>query len=396
MKNTAARSPLRLLALTAALAAATLYLAQPILGPITRSFGLPTIRGGWLVSVTQAGYAAGLLLVLPLSDTMARRTLMVRLMGALAVALAAVAVAPSFGFLLVDTFGVGLLASLAQVAVPLGGAFAASLGMGEGQAITIVFGGLLTGILGARIVSGLITQVLGWRALFGMAAPTVAILALMLRRTLPLLPPESRLGYRAALASMGEMLARTRGIIWGLGTSGFLGIVFGAFWTSLTFRLEGPPWHLGPAAIGAFGIFGVAGVLGAPRAGRFIDRMGPGPVVGVALGIAAVGQALIGLFGGSILLLGLGIFVYDLGHQIAFVSNQVRVQSLVVGARFRLNSLLMTTVFLGMAGGSLLGTLIWPLGHVTGLAILLFTALALAAVCHRWALGPRASSRCPL
>lgn len=384
------RSALRLLAATAACAAATLYLAQPILALVAKSFGLPAIQGGIMVSSTQAGYAVGLLLVLPLSDAVRRRQLMLALLGALAAALALVALSSTFSMLLATSFAVGFFASVAQLAVPLAASFSA--GSGEAASIAIVFGGLLTGILGSRTLSGFIGQALGWRALYGIFAPIVAVLAIWLHRSLPPLPTQTLLRYRDALRSMARILIGTPGLLWGLTTAGCLGLAFGAFWTSLTFRLEAAPWHLHPAVIGLFGLLGVAGVLGAPRAGRFIDRLGPGIVVTVAIGIAVVGQALIGLAGGSLLPLALGIFIYDLGHQVAFVSNMVRVQALVPGARFRLNALLMTTVFVGMAVGSLVGTFLWPSGRVQGEALLLFAALLVGSLANRVAMATVAAA----
>ncbi len=379
------RGTLRLLAVTAAFAVATLYLAQPILALVAESFGLPVIRGGVMVSATQAGYAAGLLLVLPLSDAVPRRRLMLGLLGGLAAALAAVALSPTFPVLLVTSVAVGFFASVAQLAVPLAASFSA--GSGEAASIAIVFGGLLVGILGSRTLSGFIGQALGWRALYGIFAPLVAVLAIWLSHSLPPLPAQALLRYRDALRSMGRLLVSTPGLVWGLATAGCLGLAFGAFWTSLTFRLEAAPWHLHPAVIGLFGLLGMAGVLGAPRAGRFIDRLGPGIVVTVAIGIAIAGQAFIGLAGGSLLPLALGIFIYDLGHQVAFVSNMVRVQALVPGARFRLNALLMTTVFVGMAAGSLAGTFLWPSGRVEGEALLLFAALLVGSLGNRLAMA---------
>ena len=58
---------------------------------------------------------------------------------------------------------------------------------------------------------------------------------------------------------------------------------FGAFWITLTFHLEAPPFQYSSAVIGLFGVLGVAGAVAATLAGRLADRRGPRLAIGSGL-----------------------------------------------------------------------------------------------------------------
>ena len=66
-----------LFAVAGGVAVGNLYLAQPLLDLIARDLGASTASAGWLVTATQIGYAAGILLVVPLGDVRNRRHLVV-------------------------------------------------------------------------------------------------------------------------------------------------------------------------------------------------------------------------------------------------------------------------------------------------------------------------------
>ena len=67
-----------LFAVVSALTVANLYYHQPLLGEIARDFGASQQRAGYISTVTQVGYALGLLLFVPLGDVRERRGLFAR------------------------------------------------------------------------------------------------------------------------------------------------------------------------------------------------------------------------------------------------------------------------------------------------------------------------------
>src|SRR3954469_6476395 len=108
-------------ALAAGAAVGNLYWAQPLLALIGDDLHVSASTAGLLVTVTQLGYAAGILLIVPLGDVRDRRRLLVTVMGGAIAALVLCAVAPSFGVLLTAMAALGLTTVGGQILLPLAG-----------------------------------------------------------------------------------------------------------------------------------------------------------------------------------------------------------------------------------------------------------------------------------
>ena len=82
------RSLVTLIAVATGAVVANLYYAQPLLHLVARDFHSGSGLASLIITATQVGYAAGLLLVVPLGDLYVRRILVVRIFLVAAVALA--------------------------------------------------------------------------------------------------------------------------------------------------------------------------------------------------------------------------------------------------------------------------------------------------------------------
>ena len=105
-----------LLAAACGLIVANIYYAQPLIGPIAQSLGLPPQAG--IVTLSQAGYGAGLLFIVPLGDLVENRRLALFSIGFSAIALAAAAFAPSAAVFLVCAGAIGLGSVAVQILAP--------------------------------------------------------------------------------------------------------------------------------------------------------------------------------------------------------------------------------------------------------------------------------------
>src|ERR1700753_2260562 len=117
------RGILLLFALAAGVSVANIYCAQPLLDSMARELGFSHSSAGLIITVTQAGYALGLVFIVPLGDPLNRRRLVVRQLFYSALALVLVGCVRTRELLLVGLFFIGLLAVVVQVLV----AFAARL-----------------------------------------------------------------------------------------------------------------------------------------------------------------------------------------------------------------------------------------------------------------------------
>ncbi|WP_375196822.1 MFS transporter [Sphingobium sp.] len=348
-----------LFALTMAtgLAIANIYYNQPMLVLIARSLDARTIA--YVPMATQIGYAVGLFLIVPFGDIANRKPMIIGQFLFLAMALLLAGIAPSAAFLVAASVLIGLAASVAQQLVPL----AAHLSPPEKRGATVgtVMSGLLIGILLSRTLAGLIAAHWGWRAVFLSAVPVMLLTALVLTLVLPSLRSAERMSYRSLILSMFGLWRDLPQLRRAALTQALLFGAFSAFWTVLALRLAEPPFHIGAAGAGLFGIIGAVGIFVAPLAGRIADRHGPYRVIALGSAVSLAGWLVLGAWG-TLAGMVTGIILLDFAVQATLISHQHIIFALRPEARARINTLFMTTMFLGAALGSAVGMQGWEIG----------------------------------
>ncbi|WP_330342167.1 MFS transporter [Streptomyces sp. NBC_00557] len=378
-----------LLATATGAIAANMYYAQPLLDVIARSVGISAGAAGVLVTVTQLGFALGLVFVLPLADIVRRRSLLTVLLMLDAAALAAVGAAPCPTVALVAFAALGLANVAAQVLVPAAAHLADDAH--RGRTVATVISGLLTGMLLARTVAGIATELVGWRPLFLGAAALMVTLAMVLRRALHGMDalPGRRLGYGEVLRSTVRIY-RTHAAVRVRAAYGALGFgAFSVFWSTAALRLSRTPFDYPPAVIGLFGLLGAAGAIAANLTGRVRRHTHPLPTA-FAVALIAVAFAVLLPAGDTLGGMIAGVLILDIGVQGLHVLNQRVIYDVDAEARNRVNSIYMTFDFVGGALGSAVASLMWaqagwPGVCLTGLGI---TALAsLLWICTSYRAG---------
>ncbi len=366
-----------LLASGAGLAVASLYYSQPILGVLAADMGATQREVGWLPTLTQLGYALGILLLAPLGDRYDRRRIILGKAVALVAALLLAATAPGIGMLMVASLAIGLSATMAQDIVPAAATLAPEAH--RGKIVGKVMTGLLLGILLSRVASGFVAAQFGWRAVFFAAAVSVALIGLASWRGLPRFQPATTLSYTALLRSLATLWSQHAALRRAAMAQGLLSMGFSAFWSTLAVMLHGAPFHLGSAVAGSFGLAGAAGALAAPLAGRLADRRGPEQVsrLGAILSASAftmMGLAPLAAPSVQLAMLAIGAVVFDLGVQAALIAHQTIVYGIAPQARSRLNAVLFVNMFIGMAAGAAMGSQL--LSHWGWSAVMVMAVLA--------------------
>ncbi|QQZ38575.1 MULTISPECIES: MFS transporter [Pseudomonas] len=342
------------MAASCALAVSALYYHQPLLAQMAASFGLTATHASAIATLTQLGYALGLLLIVPLADARQPRQLASVAIIANLVALLACAWAPSFAMLCAASFAVGMTAISAQLIIPTvaGAASAAS----RARVVGSLLGGLSSGLLLARTVGGLLGAKAGWQAVFLMAAVADLGLLWIVARQLPLNPSLGSIGYTHLLRSLATLL-REEPVLRLCAASGFLMFAaFSALWASLASLLSQQPYSFGPATVGLLSLVALLGIFASPHIGALADRIGTQRTVMTGVSALVIGFSLVAFADHSLTALLAGMALLDLGNRAGLVANQARVYALRAEARSRLNTVFMSTYFLGGATGAALGS----------------------------------------
>ncbi|WP_372019271.1 MFS transporter [Tistrella mobilis] len=362
------RRALPIFAAACGVAVANIYYAQPLLDAIAASFGIAPAQIGLVVTLTQIGYAIGLVFIVPLGDLIDRRRLVLRQITLSAAALAIAGTAPTAGVFLAGMLAVGLLAVVVQVLV----AFTAALAPAaeRGRAVGLVTSGVVAGILAARFVAGTIADLGGWRAVYLTSAALMLGLAVMLRRLLPrVATPTASISYGALIRSIPVLflqapLLRRRAVL-----AFLIFAAFSTFWTPVVLPLRAPPLLLSHTEVGLFGLAGLAGALAAGVAGRLADRGLGGWTTGLALAILTLSWAPIALLGQSLVLLVIGVILLDLAVQAVHVTSQSLIFAAFPKAQSRLVGGYMVFYAAGSALGAIASTLAYALGGWAGVCL---------------------------
>ncbi len=258
-----------LFSLTCALAVANVYSAQPLLDSMAVSLKVSPGMIGSVVTATQAGYAIGLLFLVPLGDGLNRKYVVLTQLLLSVAALVVAGLSPNIAILLGAMLIVGLTAVVVQLMV----AWVAILATPQkrGQAVGTLTSGIVSGILLSRFISGAIADIAGWRAVYLTAACLMLLIAGVVWKVMPSPPPQpQKPTYLSLLKSVFQLYLtepqlRKRGIL--------ALLIFAAFsmlWTTMVMPLTA--LSLSHTQTGMFGLAGIAGVLAASRAGRWADQ----------------------------------------------------------------------------------------------------------------------------
>ncbi|MBM0106704.1 MFS transporter [Steroidobacter sp. S1-65] len=357
------------LAITCAISVANIYYAQPLLASMAATFSISAASIGLVITLTQVGYALGLLLVVPLGDVVDRRKLVLIQTMLSAMALVAVGKADDVGVLFGAMIAVGLLAVVVQVLVAYTATLAAPAQ--RGRAVGIVTSGVVIGILSARLISGVIADLGGWRSVYLSSAALMLFMTVPLARLLPAnaATPTSE-SYASILRSIPTLFLRDRFLRARAVLAIFTFASFSTLWTALALPLSAAPLSLSHTQIGLFGLAGLIGALAASGAGSLADRGLGQRTTGISLALLTLSWWPIALLPSSLLALASGVILLDLAVQAIHVTNQTAMFAAYPAARSRLVGGYMVFYSIGSGLGAISSTAIYSALGWTGVAAL--------------------------
>lgn len=347
------------MAIAAGVCAANIYYNQPVLKAIAASLHTTESNVGLVAVLAQAGYGFGLFFITPLGDKFNRKKLILCLQSLLILALLGMVFIQNRIGIFSMSLIIGCCSVAAQVLLPM----AASLETkNKGKTISIVFSGILIGILAARVFAGFIAEWLGWHYVYALSAVMVFISMLTIQYSLPDVKQAFTGNYPELLKSAVYQIVRFAK----LRQAALLGaLVFGAFcsfWTTLTFHMSGAPFHFGSDEIGLFGILAIVGALAAPYIGKRIDNGNPAKAQLYTTSILLASVIILKIFPFSVAAITVAVLLLDLGVQATQLINIAIIYTLDEKANSRINTIYMTCYFIGGALGTFIGVQCWEAG----------------------------------
>lgn len=330
---------------------ANLYYAQPLLGIIGPDLHMRPQTASLIVSLTQIGYAMGLLLLVPLGDLVENRKLLVVTVLVAIPPLLLAGLAWNGAVMLAVAFLIGLTSVAAQMLPPLATHLTSE--SARGRVVGTVISGLVFGILLSRPFSSLITAYGSWRLVFFLSAGFMAVLAFLLSRKIPNRKPQTKDHYGSLLLSVLGLPFRFVVLRQRVACQAACFCGFSMFWTGVPLVLM-HQFGFTQRGIAVFALVGAAGALSAPVAGHLADR-GHGRITTICCLLVVVVAFLIawaGVVAHSVVLLALGGVVLDAATQTNLVIGQRALYMLGPALRSRMNGIFMALFFLGGAVGS--------------------------------------------
>lgn len=372
-------SLLWVMAIATGLIVANLYYNQPLLVLMAKSYNVSISKIEEVATVTQLGYAAGMLFLAPLADMIRRKRLIMLCLSLAIVALLGAAMAPNVNMLILASFLVGVFSLVPQLLVPMTAHLAKPAE--RGRKIGFVMSGLLIGILLSRTLSGIVGKYFGWEAMFFIAAGVMVVIWIMLFFMLPEVEPEYKGKYGSLMHSLITLIKEEPALRIASLRGALCFACFMAFWTSLA-ALMHDNFGKGSDITGLFGLFGAAGALAAGVMGRLSDRMDAYKLSTFTLLLIVISFVVFMLSGYSMIGLIIGVIVLDMGVQATHISNQSLIFSLKPEARNRINTVYMVTYFIGGSLGTYITSFAWDYYKWTGVCIVGILLSALAVIFH--------------
>ena len=358
------------LAIVAGISVANLYYNQPLLNVIRHELGVSEFKTNLIAMITQVGYALGLLFIVPLGDLYQRKKIILINFTLLIFSLIAIATAPNIYIIWGASLITGICSMIPQIFVP----------------IASQFSGLLTGILASRVISGFIGEALGWREMYFIAAGMMLLCAIIVLKVLPDIQPSFRGKYGDLMKSLFSLIKDYPALrIYSIRA----GIAFGSFlamWSCLAFKMGEAPFYANSDVIGILGLCGIAGALTASFVGKYVKKVGIRNFNFIGCGLILCAWASLYFCGNTYAGIIAGVILIDIGMQCIQLSNQTSIFDICPSASNRVNTIFMTTYFVGGSLGTFLAGSCWHTwgwAGVTGIGAGLTMLSLLITICHK-------------
>ena len=361
------RHILLMMAILAGVTVANLYYNQSLLYMISRETGISQIQANLITVITQLGYALGLLFVVPMADMVPLRRIVMSCMTLAALSAITIGLAENVWLLWGASLMLGLSSIVPQLFIPMATLY--SHPKNKTRNMGYVASGLITGIVSARAVSGYIGEWFGWRTMFFIVASLMLMGLLVTLRMMPQVSQTFHGTYRGLMHTVGSIfVSHPRIRFYSLRpTMSFASML--CIWSCMAFHLAQPPFNAGSDAVGMLSLCGVVGAIAVSGVVKYVPRIGilRMSVIGGCLQVMA--WILAWQWGDTYAGLIAAIILADIGAQCLQVSNQSASLQQLPDATNRVNTIFMTTFFIGGSLCTFCSGLGWSAAGWSGVCI---------------------------
>ena len=370
------KSLLWLMAIACGLCAGANYYCQPLIHSIQQYFHVPESQVALTVTFAQVSYALGLLFIVPMGDIVNKTKFIPLLMVMTAIGLFLCAFAVNLPMLWLGTIITGLFSVAAQVLIPL--ATMAVKPEKTGEVVGFLMSGLLVGLLLSTSLAGLMSNLFNWKLIYMLSAILMLMLAFLLKAKLPHITI-LKMSYTQIFKSMAILLKQEPRLGFRSLIGGFVFAAMSTLFSTIAILLTSSPFHLSDVLVGVVTLAGVFGALSTTKIGKIADQGHTLSLTWIGLLTLIVSWFFLYFGGQSLLSYMIGYGIISLGLTIVHTSNQNIIFRLRPDAKSRINSIYMTSYFIGGACGSALGVYAWHHGGwkmtcIAGVSLILCAA----------------------
>jgi predicted MFS family arabinose efflux permease len=370
------KSLLWLMAIACGLCAGANYYSQPLITSIHQSFLIPEATVAFTVTFAQVSYALGLLFIVPIGDIVNKTKFIPLLMVLASLGLFICAFSINLPMLWLGTIMAGLFSVAAQVLIPFATMSVSPKKLGE--VVGLLMSGLLVGILLSTSLSGLLSNLFHWKVIYFFSAICMLIIAILLRYRLPYLPI-LKVSYGHIFKSMAVLLKEEKRLVLRSLIGGCAFASMSILFSTISVLLSAA-YGLPDFMVGVVTLVGVFGALSTKTIGKLADKGYTQIITFTGTLILAISWLF--LYYGQLSLISyiIGFGTINLGLAMVHTSNQNIIFRLRDDAKSRINSIYMTSYFIGGATGSAIGVYAWHHGGwemscMAGLSLVILTAI---------------------
>lgn len=347
-----------LMAIACGICAGANYYSQPLIHSIQLYFQASESSVALTVTFAQISYAIGLLFIVPMGDILNKTKFIPMLMFCASIGLFICAFSVNLSMLWMGTIITGLFSVAAQILIPF--ATMAVKPEKTGEVVGLLMSGLLVGILLSTSLAGLLSNLFNWKLIYIVSGILMLIVAAVLNTRLPFIA-SSKMSYLSIFRSMGILLVEERRLVYRSLIGAFAFATMSILFSTIAILMT-TSFQLSDVMVGFIALAGVFGALSTKKIGQIADQGYTKLITWVGIFILAF--AWIFLFIGASYLWSyiFGFALMNLGLATIHSSNQNIIFRLRPDAKSRINSIYMTSYFIGGACGSALGIYAWHHG----------------------------------